>query len=164
MVRRKNAMWLTIAVAIVSIAGVVRGQELASVAALGRPAPQVRRIVVEVRGLRSDRGQVMGALFDDPRRWVRPGEEAATCRVAIQHRIARCVMQVPAGRYAFAFAHDEDRDGQFDRDFLGIPQEGYGFSNDVRPSLSLPSWHSAAFDVRERPSGRTMIVTTRYGI
>jgi uncharacterized protein (DUF2141 family) len=129
-----------------------------------RDREEARSITFVVRNLRNDQGRVMGALFDRPERWVREGEEVATCRAEIRARRARCVMQVRPGRYAFAFAHDEDADGQFDRDFLGLPSEGYGFSNDVRPSLSLPSWHSAAFEVPQTPSGGAIVVTARYGI
>jgi len=156
-------MAVALTLAMTSFAADVRGQVVGA-AALGRPAPALQRVIFEVRNLRSDHGEVMGALFDSPQRWVRAGEEAAACRASIRNRVARCAMEVRVGRYAFAFAHDEDRDGQLDRDFLGIPQEGYGFSNDVRPSLSLPSWQSAAFQVRETPSGRPLVVTARYGI
>lgn len=142
-------------------AGDALGQAVS--ARVSRPAPESRMVTFVVRGLRNDRGRVMGALFDRPERWVRDGEEAANCRTSIRGGTARCAMQVRPGRYAFAFAHDEDGDGQFDRDFLGIPSEGYGFSNDVRPSLSLPSWQSAAFMVPETPSGQ-FVVTARYGI
>ncbi|MDQ3031936.1 MAG: DUF2141 domain-containing protein [Myxococcota bacterium] len=138
------------------------GQSIAT--RLGRPAPAARSVTFVVRNLRNDSGRVMGALFDRPERWVREGEEIAACRTGIRGRQARCTMQVPPGRYAFAFAHDEDGDGQFDRDFLGIPSEGYGFSNDVRPSLSLPSWQSAAFQVPQTPSGAEIVVNARYGI
>lgn len=165
--RRKNArMWLSAALclAVASITASVSGQGPAARSRLGTPAPAVQRVVFEVRGLRNDNGQVMGALYDAPQRWVQRGHEAASCRARIHGGVARCAMEVPTGRYAFAFAHDEDRDGEFDRDFLGIPQEGYGFSNDVRPSLSVPSFQSASFEVRQTPSGRPYVVTARYGI
>jgi uncharacterized protein (DUF2141 family) len=151
-----------IATTLTLASGSAVGQSLA--ARLARPAPEARSVTFVVRNLRNDQGRVMGALFDRPERWVREGEEVATCRAEIRGRRARCVMQVRPGRYAFAFAHDEDADGQFDRDFLGLPSEGYGFSNDVRPSLSLPSWHSAAFEVPQTPSGGDLVVTARYGI
>jgi uncharacterized protein (DUF2141 family) len=158
--------WLgaVLALAMVLVTGTVYGQATPSLAA-ARPAPAARATVLFViRGLRNDNGVVMGALFDRPEAWAHEGQESAECRSAIRGGVARCSMQVPPGRYAFAFAHDEDRDGEFDRDFLGIPQEGYGFSNDVRPRMSLPSFQSAAFTVgAEAPSGQ-VVVTTRYGI
>ncbi|WP_169791609.1 DUF2141 domain-containing protein [Sandaracinus amylolyticus] len=166
--KRASAVSLGVSMVLVLtlFAGSALGQQRALVSRLtGTPAPasETLSLVFRVRGLRSDRGQVMGALFDRPERWVRAGEEVAACHVRIRGREARCELTVRPGRYAFAFAHDEDGDGRFDRDFLGIPQEGYGFSNNVRPSLSLPSFQSAAFAFREAPSGE-LVVTTRYGI
>lgn len=158
------ALGVAVAALLAISGGSALGQPIATRIAR-RPAPEsgLVTVVFRVRGLRSDRGQVMGALYDHPERWVRPGEHSADCRVPIRARLARCEMQVRPGRYAFAFAHDEDGDGELDRDFLGIPSEGYGFSNDVRPSLSLPSWQSAAFEAHDTPSGAVW-VTTRYGI
>ena len=160
--RAGAAVAVAIAMTLTLASGSAVGQTIAT--RLARPAPEARSVTFVVRNLRNDSGRVMGALFDSPQRWVREGEEVAACRTSIRGRQARCVMQVPPGRYAFAFAHDEDGDGQFDRDFLGIPSEGYGFSNDVRPSLSLPSWQSAAFVVPQTPSGGEIVVTARYGI
>ncbi|WP_236520083.1 DUF2141 domain-containing protein [Sandaracinus amylolyticus] len=156
---------MAVGVSFVLVLTLFAGSALGQQGTLARPAPasEALALVFRVRGLRSDRGQVMGALFDRPERWVRAGEEVAACHVRIRGREARCELTARPGRYAFAFAHDEDGDGRFDRDFLGIPQEGYGFSNNVRPSLSLPSWQSAAFPLRETPSGE-LVVTTRYGI
>ena len=104
----------------------------------------------------------MGALYDNPQRWVRPGEHSADCRVPIRARLARWEMQVRPGRYALAFAHDEDGDGELDRDWIGIPQEGFGFSNDAAPGLGPPSFESARFAHEE--ASTTLSVRARYGI
>lgn len=123
---------------------------------------QTATVILVVEGLRSDRGVVMGGLFADEHDWLQNGHEVATCRVQIRRHAARCVLaEIPPGRYAFAFAHDEDSDGDVDRDFLGIPTEGYGFSNGARPGLSAPSFSSAAFDVSERA---VQVMSARYGI
>ena len=153
--------WIGAAIAtgLVLIAASAHGQPMTFHAA--RPAPSPRTVVFVVRGLRSDEGHIIGALFDRPERWVRAGEETAQCRSHIHGGIARCSMAVPAGRYAFAFAHDENSNGQMDRDFLGIPREGYGFSNDVREPFGPPSFDAASF----LPSAaRASVVHIRYGI
>lgn len=120
-------------------------------------------IRVEVSGLRSDRGVVLGALFASPRGWTEEGREIATCRGTIAHNHATCIVEgVGPGTYAFAFLHDEDEDGHLDRDWIGIPQEGYGFSNNASPGLGPPSFESASF---EHGTGETVLrVRTRYGI
>lgn len=105
------------------------------------------RILVSIEGLRSDRGEVRGALFSSAHGWTEAGHEIATCRARIHAHHATCVIEgVGAGRYAFAFLHDENGNGALDRDFLGWPQEGFGFSNDAAPSLGPPSFDAASFE------------------
>ncbi len=103
-------------------------------------------VSIEVDGLRSDRGEVRGALYASRDGWAEEGRQIATCAAPVRGHTATCVLEdVPPGQYAFAFLHDEDDDGQLDRNFIGIPDEGFGFSNDARPGLGAPSFESARF-------------------
>ena len=55
---------------------------------------------------------------------------------------------LPPGVYAVNAFHDENNNGKFATNFIGLPLEGYGFSNDVRPNLlSAPSFNKAAFEL-----------------
>ena len=95
--------------------------------------------------------------------WAEEGHEIATCRAAIHGHHATCILRdVPPGDYAFAFLHDEDDDGALDRDWIGIPSEGYGFSNDASPGLGPPSYESARFH-HDAPE-TDLSIRTRYGI
>ena len=49
------------------------------------------------------------------------------------------------GEYAVKVFHDENRNGKLDTDFLGIPDEDYGFSNNVSSWFGPPSWKGAKF-------------------
>jgi hypothetical protein len=55
---------------------------------------------------------------------------------------------VQPGRYAAIAFHDENGNGKPDKNFLGVPTEPYGFSNNVQgflgpgPSMTRP-WRSA---------------------
>lgn len=140
-----------------------QGGAAGAIGAMQPPTPDQATVVVVVTGLRSTRGFVSGGLYRDSSRWTQRGGEVYTCSVRPTSDTVRCVMRgVQPGRYAFAFMHDEDGDGEIDRNALGIPDEGYGFSNDVRPVLSAPSFDSASFDVA--PGTVRIRVTTRYGI
>ncbi len=59
---------------------------------------------------------------------------------------------LPQGEYAIALYQDENRDDECNRNFLGIPKEGYGFSNNVKPVLSAPSFEDAKFILEESKS------------
>ncbi len=64
----------------------------------------------------------------------------------IRESQARCDFEnIPPGTYALAVVHDENMNGKLDSNWLGIPKEGYGFSNDVKAVHGAPSFSDASF-------------------
>jgi len=55
---------------------------------------------------------------------------------------------VPEGTYAIALFHDSNSNGKFDKGALGVPSEGYGFSNNASALLGPPRFTDAAFEVK----------------
>jgi uncharacterized protein (DUF2141 family) len=55
------------------------------------------------------------------------------------------VKDLPPGTYAAQAYQDRNDNHSVDRNFLGIPTEGVGFSNDAPIRLSPPSFGTAAF-------------------
>jgi uncharacterized protein (DUF2141 family) len=106
-------------------------------------------VTVTVTGLRNNKGVVYCKLHD--RRTTFPSRKHASIRptkARPANRQAVCTyINIPKGRYAVVIAHDENGNGKIDTNFIGIPKEGYGFSNNVRPFLSAPSFNSAGFPV-----------------
>lgn len=152
-----GALGATLFLASAAAPSASRGQEAA-------PAPAPRAIVAIVRGLRNDRGHVRGGIYDSQDGFPDTGRELTTCRGPIVSGVARCRFEnMPAGRYAIGMMHDEDADGVFDKNFLGIPEEGYGFTRDAHGGLGAPSFESAAFDYDGR-SVRATTINIRYGI
>ena len=54
--------------------------------------------------------------------------------------------------YAVAVLHDENDNAKMDFNFLGMPLEGYGFSNDASALFGPPSFSAAAFRLTARAS------------
>jgi uncharacterized protein (DUF2141 family) len=66
--------------------------------------------------------------------------------IKIRDTQARCdFLDIPPGTYALAVIHDEDMNGKLDTNWLGVPTEGYGFSNDAKAWLSAPAFSAASF-------------------
>jgi uncharacterized protein (DUF2141 family) len=63
------------------------------------------------------------------------------------------------GNYAIAAFHDQNNNNHYDLSSLGIPQEAYGFSNNVRGRLSAPSFEDASFKFGEH--GQTLTIEVR---
>lgn len=143
---------------------------LATLLATAAMAPAVQpvraqtgpRLTFVITGLRTDTGAVRGGIYASPDVWTDVGGEVAVCASPVSGGVSRCTITAPGpGRYAFAFYHDADADDQLDRDLFGIPQEGYGFSNNARPGMGAPSFDSAAFEVGSTPyTGR---IAALYG-
>lgn len=63
---------------------------------------------------------------------------------------------IPPGTYAIAVVHDENMNGELDVNWLGVPSEGYGFSNDATGILGAPSFTAASFQYIGRSLELTM--------
>lgn len=50
---------------------------------------------------------------------------------------------LPAGKYVVAVIHDENNNGVLDKNFFGIPSEGYGFSG----TATRPVYKDALFEL-----------------
>jgi len=59
-------------------------------------------------------------------------------------------MNLSPGIYAFAVLHDENENDEMDKNFLGIPTEGFAFSNNYKPKIKSPAFVDAAFSVEQK--------------
>jgi len=136
-------------------------------AAIVPMAPQARaqsgpQLTFVITGLRTNTGTVRGGIYSSAAVWTEVGGQVAVCTSRVAGGTSRCTLTAPGpGRYAFAFYHDADDDHQLNRDMVGIPQEGYGFSNNAHPGMGAPSFESAAFDVAAAPY--TSRIAALYG-
>lgn len=55
---------------------------------------------------------------------------------------------IPDGTYAISVFHDEDEDGELSTNFIGIPNEAYGASNNAPSRFGPPKWKDAKFEVK----------------
>jgi len=56
---------------------------------------------------------------------------------------------LPPGTYALTALHDENGDGRLNT-FLGIPREGFAFSNNPRVGFGPPSFQKVRFNIGSR--------------
>lgn len=66
------------------------------------------------------------------------------------------VPDLPPGRYAVAAYVDNNKNGKQDKNFLGVPLEDYGFSNDARGRFGPPDFAEAAFDIGDNAVFQTI--------
>jgi uncharacterized protein (DUF2141 family) len=87
------------------------------------------------------------------------GDPAAIKRSMPTNQAVRFSIDMPPGAYALSVVHDENGNGRLDTR-LGIPREGFGFSNNPRIWFGPPSFESARFPFP--PNGAALSVTMKY--
>ncbi len=105
-------------------------------------------IHVKILNIKNSTGTVACALFESPVGFPTEFLHSATNVMIIKIRKAqaRCDFEdIPPGTYAMVVIHDANMNGKLDTNFLGIPTEGYGFSNDAKGLISAPSFSAASF-------------------
>jgi uncharacterized protein (DUF2141 family) len=55
------------------------------------------------------------------------------------------ITDVCYGEYAIAVYQDENSNGKFDKNFIGMPKEPYAFSNNFAPKIKAPSYDDCKF-------------------
>lgn len=66
---------------------------------------------------------------------------------------------VPPGVYAVSILHDANSNSVLDTNVIGIPTEGFGFSNDAMGLFGPPKFKKASFDF---PKVKNIIITMKY--
>lgn len=118
-------------------------------------------MTVQVNGVRNLQGQVTITIYPDTRRrFMARGGKLVRTRVPVSSLKPRACFWLPKGAYAVVVYHDEDGDGGFDRTALGLPKEGYGFSNDAPARSGLPSFGSVRF---KHEGASSLSIRMRYG-
>jgi uncharacterized protein (DUF2141 family) len=101
---------------------------------------------VIIEGLENDRGEVQIGLFQDAESWDDKKEKCSGAYLKINNNKADWILEnVLYGEYAVRFFHDENLNSEMDTNFLGIPTEDYGFSNNAKALFGMPSFEEAKF-------------------
>ena len=147
-----------------SIKGVALAATLACAASLAFGAAAAD-LEVRIDGLRSADGDVRIALhrqLEDGKFPADDGVVGAIMRPAASGTVRVIFADVTPGAYAVAAFHDADGDGALNQNIVGMPTEGYGFSNGAVGFMGPPSFADAAVIVDEDEAAPSVSVPIAY--
>jgi uncharacterized protein (DUF2141 family) len=111
------------------------------------------RLIVDVSGFRNAKGKVDALLFVGPDGFPDKDSKAFDKdEVSIDPKTmsAQIVFKnIPPGFAAVTVLHDENMNRKMDKNFIGIPKEGYGTSNNPKKARHNPRWDEANFAVTQ---------------
>ena len=98
---------------------------------------------------RNDTGHARIAVYNDPKNFcneaIKPYKEVSGSIVNGECMVS--ITDLPDGEYAITLLHDENEDGVMNYNFIGLPKEGFGFSNNVYPGFSKPGFNACKIRV-----------------
>ncbi|MBF2063839.1 MAG: DUF2141 domain-containing protein [Calothrix sp. C42_A2020_038] len=102
---------------------------------------------VEIEGLRSNAGQVCISLFGSSKGFPDKGKFALhdKCFQITEIPFMIKFKGLKAGNYAIVLMHDENSNQSMDMDNLGMPREGFGFSQNPEITNRAPKFRESAF-------------------
>lgn len=114
----------------------------------GIPLPDKKgTIILEIEGSRNEKGYLLVSLFNEAIGFPSDGKKAfRKTRVTINRGITLVEWKdLPEGSYAAALLHDENNDQKMNFSMIGLPKEGYAFSNNAMGLAGPPSFQKASF-------------------
>ena len=111
-------------------------------------------LTIKITELRNDNGVISLELLDENNEIVKKVEENI--------KDGKCLILIDSlmkGKYAIRFIHDENSNGEMDTNWLGLPKEGYGFSNDAYGFFGPKDFEEWLFDLNE---SMEIVFKTKY--
>ena len=112
-------------------------------------------ITVKVNNLDNNKGKVLVAIYDSKDSFLNKRYKGTmskindnTCEVTFKN--------IPEGVYAISLFHDENDNNKMDSNFLGIPKEDYGCSNNATGFMGPPKWEDAKFELKDKSITQTI--------
>jgi uncharacterized protein (DUF2141 family) len=105
------------------------------------------RVQVTATNFENDRGTCLTCVFTSREAYEKA--QPLLCRkTPIAQRTSQVLFEnLPDGQYAIFLFHDANGNGKMDKNWLGIPKEGYGASNNKLPFAAAPRFDANKFSL-----------------
>jgi uncharacterized protein (DUF2141 family) len=123
-------------------------------ASLFAGAAHATKIDIHITGVEDDRGKVRVELCTKQTFLTGACPYSAAAPATAGETVIE--VQAPPGEYAIQAYHDDTDSGHVHQNFLGIPKERIGFSNDAPLRFHGPKWDDAAIEVGTDPRSVTL--------
>ena len=104
------------------------------------------KLQVTVTNIKGHKGEIVVGIFDSNETFLKTpvyGRKANPTADSVTVTFDN----LKPGKYAISVFHDANKNMELDRNKLGIPKEGFGFSNNVVGAMGPPSFERAIIDL-----------------
>lgn len=116
-------------------------------------------VTVQVDGALPAKGTVVVALFDSEEAFLKDSIADQTATLSEDGTAVATFEGIAPGVYAISAFHDKNGNGKLNTNFLGIPKEKTGASNNPKPRMGPPLFEASKFELGAEPL--TLAITVR---
>ena len=117
---------------------------------LSEPVDPSVDLAVTIPNIKEHKGEIVIGIFDSREKFPKAEQDYRQLRFPVQANQSSFVIKdIQLRNCAVAIYHDQNSDGKCNLNFLGIPKEGYGFSNNVKPRFRAPAYESCKINLQE---------------
>jgi uncharacterized protein (DUF2141 family) len=109
---------------------------------------------IVVGNVQSEQGSIVVWVYEKPDDWLSERYRTQKAVKVAGHRENGTVtveLKLPAGEYALSVFQDLNDDGKLARNFIGLPKEPAGLSNNAVPRFGPPRYKDAKFTLGATP-------------
>jgi uncharacterized protein (DUF2141 family) len=121
------------------------------------------KLEVKVGKIKSNKGNIIVGLYDKDDHFPRNAMDGKIVK-ASKAGVVVVFDNVKPGKYAVSVLHDENKNKDLDQNRLGIPKEGFGFSNNAMGAIGPPSFEKAAIELPADQKDTNIVIDMRYMI
>ncbi|MDO7742224.1 MAG: DUF2141 domain-containing protein, partial [Pedobacter sp.] len=105
---------------------------------------------ITITGLKSGKGKVIIQVFKDDTAYQdqKPFKNFIFDKKAMANGALKVQFELEPGIYGFTMVDDENGNGHIDKNFIGIPKEGFGFSNFFMEKMKKPLFNEFKTDLK----------------
>lgn len=110
-------------------------------------------LTVAIKGIKNQKGQVCLRIYDSENGFPlgKSNKHKSQCIKIYGNSLKQKFIGLKKGTYAVAVIDDQNENNKLDRDFFGIPEEGFGISNNPKVSIKtgIPKFKIASFSLQK---------------
>jgi len=123
---------------------------------------QAQHVKLKVTEVKSTKGKIIIILFKDHETFEkeRAFRKIAFSKDGLKNGAIELHFTIEPGIYGITLLDDEDSNGVMNKNFIGIPKEGFGFSNYYLTKMRLP--HFDEFKTKINAGENTVLIRLKY--
>lgn len=116
---------------------------------------------IKIDKIKNDNGNIMAGIHTKDNHFPKNASDGKIVK-ASKDGVIVVFENIKPGSYAISVIHDENENKDLDQNKIGIPKEGFGFSNNAMGKMGPPSFKEASFEIASDSKDTVITIELKY--